>query len=263
MLKPYINNFLISAELEGGMPEIIGANGELLSFDKSFQPQEHACQYATVIEVPDYFDERRENKTEIKKGDKVFVSYDVIQKENQFFYEDKELYFCDWEVLIGKVEENRIIPTNDHFFVEKIKSEYEGILAMPTATNVPQKVIVVESNEICRAQGIVEGDTLFTVLGTGVPVKNTDLFYCRPVSVYGKEIDGEIIPIKGRGVIKEYDKNNTSLNPDKFYTGKLLRNDFGMEENIDVCFVHSSYTRLMYNEERYVIVQKNNIIYKL
>ena len=86
MLRPYLNNFLITADLEAGMPLIIGANGEHLSFDKTFNPQQHACQYAEVVAVPNHFDDDyyANNVTDVKVGDKVFVSYDVIQKENQF-----------------------------------------------------------------------------------------------------------------------------------------------------------------------------------
>lgn len=274
MLKPIFNQFIISANLnEGETMGFTGIDGVPFIMSKQYNPLIHATQYGIIEEVPFSFDRNNINSQELKKGDKVYFHYLICQEQHQFFIDDKELYFCDYEMIFGKEQDGKLIPMNDHFFAAKFEdeNEFEGEFQVQFGQKIiQQKVQVLASNNYIRSKGINEGDVVLTISGAGVGIKEEDFYWLKYVNCLAIEKNGELIPVPGKCLIEEYETDDRlyieqrGVQVHKKYrskpqTGKFLKGE-GIKEGSDVTFLHGSFTKLNYKGINYAILPYKNLI---
>ena len=280
-MKPLNNKYVIKADSsETDTVNILGANGERLVISKNFNPAYHNTQFGEIYELP------YNNKFNLQVKDKVFFHHLVTAPENKIIYNGEEIYFAKPDTIYAKVLRQDIDvkgtpsyyhynlqPLGDLFFAERIMDEeleHNGIILKEYAENINQIVKAVAVNDYLRSQGIKEGDILITVEGAGVPIKESNLCWLKLHNVFGKIVNNDLIPLKDKAIILESITNEDSnfrfgmivsnLIRNRFLKGVLLNDFDDLLKGQIVTFIHGAFTRFVWNDVKYAVVGREDMI---
>ena len=267
-MKPLNYKYIIQADTsQSDTVNVIGLDGLPLAITKNFNPYAHNTQFGVVYEVP------IKQKNDLKAGDKVFFHHLVTDPKNKVIHNGEDFYFADWDTIYAKIIDDKLIPLQDIFFAERIPNnelERNGIILQEYAENIHQIVKVISTNELVREQGINDGDIIVTVENAGVPIKDSNLVWLKLINVFGVVRNNELIPIKDKAIIMESITNEetnirfgmivSNFIGRKFLKGVLMHDFDDLHKGTIVSFIHGAFTRLVWNDNKYAVCGREDLI---
>lgn len=173
-------------------------SGQKIFFDPSWQPQEYAMLYATVVSVPNGIIQRYDYKgvtMDIKPGDKVLIRYDVvfaykdqpdrdtpIYKNLLFNYNEEsqryeELWLCDILQIFAIITETETKMINGYVLLDLIKEQQDDYSSLIIK---PDNYKNVELKHLAKIRA---------VNSKKYDLKRGDIVYVNPTTVMCYQID--------------------------------------------------------------------------
>lgn len=255
--------------------DIDGIKGNLL-VDTDYNKYKHATQIGKVVATPIRITAQYINDTLINIGDVVVFHHFVCQSENKVKFMDGNIYRADYFNLYGKVEDNKLIPIEDIFFVTPIlepeENMYEGVLQIkPHREYIKQQGIVYSVSKSMSDLGLMVGDKVFFTKDADYPmtINNALLYRMRKRNIVIIERDGDLVCLNDKLIVKQFPKvekvgvlySTKRTGEQKGEIVKIGKDVSGVEVGEVISYFNGSLGTFEYKGETFSLIELRHLNY--
>ena len=203
------NTFVVKVESDKVSElDIVGANGKKIQIDTDYNKYKHSVQVGTIWATPIRITDG-ENDVPLNVGDKIIFHHFVCQPDHKLNI-GENLYRCEYFNIYGKYVEDKLIPIETTIFIEPILEDEESLFVGKIRIKnhrevLKRKGIVYECSPQTIKLGLSKGDVVYYSSNADyrMDVDNKELYRMRLRNICAKEVDGKLIPLHNRIVVKE------------------------------------------------------------
>ena len=253
---------------------IKGHNGENLFIDIDFDKYRHAVQDGIIESTPTKIGKEYSNDIPLEKGDKVYFHHFVVQPDNSYIHDDKELFKCDYPSIYCVIRDGKINMIEDWILCKPIQEPEEnfirnGLYLKPSRENIPLRAIICHISKKAHESGLMVGDEIIFKEDSDYDMMiEGDIYYRMKISSVSAILrNGELYTTKGNVIVKSVEKQKVvsniiivNIQKEREQYGIVVSGTEGVNIGEEVLYFLQSGTEFEYNKETFTLLKKNSIL---